>query len=655
MGSAGIGRRHLVKSKKRELSENVDHADAPWRIVWDIISECNRLGPIADSSLFLRNAHSKRFQSVAGAADRFAPYVGYGRRLVGSQYWPWAIRFDSARRHLCEIDHEWRRYRFQFRWFPGMGGHRSERGPMCIWQWKLFAAPDAILAAWIAAVVGHATGHIKYWEIWNEANDSSFYNGDIPTMVKLARQAYSTIKSIDPTAKVLTPSVYSDPTGATIPHDGVAWMMEFLRQCSLPPAGSATAPPCADILAYHAYPENWVEIGDQTLMNQRVIHTAQGDIGVGVIDPASYPLLGEQAIIDVQKFKNIATTYGLEAVWSTEGGLGVWLKNPDGPLPSCQAVDCLTNPVFLQNRELSAQYAVKSTMLLQAGGLARSYWYSYDNIAHGYLWGGQGTSLNQAGTAYALLGQFVGTTPAAPVARQATPNRISNPIATGAVVGSPGSPPTSWQMIAADGLAISVVQVAGDAVDFRIQGTPTNSRTFARIEFETPGAIASGQGSQWFGSFNQSLVAGSYNNVIVWTGLVEYDSSRQPLNYSGGQNAPATSLDYTLQRNVIMAITKNPNCAFVVPTVAFGYVAGQPFDITLRLARPSLDNGTTWKGTYTRPDGSSVILAWDSSGSPTVLPLDPGYTRYQDVSGNFNPIAGNQVTLTNAPVFILKP
>lgn len=139
--------------------------------------------------------------------------------------------------------------------------------------------------------------------------------------------------------------------------------------------------------------------------------------------------------------------------------------------------------------------------------------------------------------------------------------------------------------------------------------------------------------------------------------MVEYDGSTppQPLTFAGGQNAPATPLDYTLQQNVIMAITKSSYTASVVPTVAFGYVAGQPVDITLRLARPSLDNGTTWQETYTRPDGSSVMLAWDSSGSPTVLPLDPAYTQYQDVSGNFNPIAGNQVTLTNSPVFILKP
>lgn len=496
--------------------------------------------------------------------------------------------------------------------------------------------------AWIAAVVGHAGGRIKYWEIWNEPNNSGFWKGDIPTMVALAREAYSIIKGIDPTAKVLTPAVYSDPTGAMIPHDGVVWMMEFLRQCSLPPEGSETAPPCADILAYHGYPMNWVEIGDQTLIVQ------------GVIDPASYPLLAEQSVIDIQKYKNIAATYGLEAVWSTEGGLPVWLE--DNP-PSCQplTVDCLTNPAFPKNRELSAQYAVKSTMLFQAGGLARSYWYAYDNIAHGYLWGGQGTSLNEAGTAYALLDQFVDTTPVAPVARQASSNRIRNPTATGAAIGSPGSPPTYWRMIADDGLAMSVVRVEGYAIDFRIQGTPTNSRAFARIEFETPGAIASGQGNQWFGSFNQSLVAGSYDNVTVWTGVIEYDNALQALNYSGGQNAPATSLDYTLHQNVIMTITKSAGCSFIVPAVVLSYSAGQPFDITLRLGRPSFDNGTTWQGTYTRLDGSSVMLAWDSSGSPTVLPLDPGYTQYQDVSGNTHPIAGNQVTLTNSPVFILKP
>jgi hypothetical protein len=48
-----------------------------------------------------------------------------------------------------------------------------------------------------------------------------------------------------------------------------------------------------------------------------------------------------------------------------------------------------------------------------------------------------------------------------------------------------------------------------------------------------------------------------------------------------------------------------------------------------------------------------VILAWDSSKSPKVV--YPGYTRYQDVSGAFHPITGNAVTLTNSPVFILKP
>jgi hypothetical protein len=104
-----------------------------------------------------------------------------------------------------------------------------------------------------------------------------------------------------------------------------------------------------------------------------------------------------------------------------------------------------------------------------------------------------------------------------------------------------------------------------------------------------------------------------------------------------------------------MAITRSPDCASVVPAVAFRYSAKQPFDITLRIGQLSLDDGTTWQGTYTRQDGSSVILAWDSSGHSPVLPLDPRYTQYEDVSGALHPIIGNQVTLTNAPIFILSP
>ena len=76
------------------------------------------------------------------------------------------------------------------------------------------AAP--ILSAWdqyIAAVVKNAAGRIKYWELWNEP-DQITYCGDISSMVTMAQHAYAIIKSIDPSATVLSPSA-SGEAGAT--------------------------------------------------------------------------------------------------------------------------------------------------------------------------------------------------------------------------------------------------------------------------------------------------------------------------------------------------------------------------------------------------------------------------------------------------------
>jgi hypothetical protein len=102
-------------------------------------------------------------------------------------------------------------------------------------------APPARIAYWdefLRAIVSHVGGKIRYWETWNEPQspDSVFYCGDVATMVKLQRQAYEIIKSLDPSAKVLTPS----PVG----EYGPPWMARFL---------SAGGGQYADIMAFHGY------------------------------------------------------------------------------------------------------------------------------------------------------------------------------------------------------------------------------------------------------------------------------------------------------------------------------------------------------------------------------------------------------------------
>ena len=100
-------------------------------------------------------------------------------------------------------------------------------------------APPASLADWdafVTAIVTHAKGKIKYWELWNEPQDSYGYCGDIPTMVALSQHAYAIIKAIDPTATVLSPAVTS--------NDGPAWLEGYLK------AGGGAY---FDVLAFHGY------------------------------------------------------------------------------------------------------------------------------------------------------------------------------------------------------------------------------------------------------------------------------------------------------------------------------------------------------------------------------------------------------------------
>jgi hypothetical protein len=68
----------------------------------------------------------------------------------------------------------------------------------------------------VSALVKHAKGRIHAYELWNEADNPPFWSGDDATMLEMAKRASKIIKSIDPTAIVLTPSYFSSaPPGET--------------------------------------------------------------------------------------------------------------------------------------------------------------------------------------------------------------------------------------------------------------------------------------------------------------------------------------------------------------------------------------------------------------------------------------------------------
>jgi polysaccharide biosynthesis protein PslG len=148
-------------------------------------------------------------------------------------------------------------------------------------------APPAKIEYWdefVRAIVSHANGKIKYWEIWNEPQNPDFYCGDVSTMVELQRRAYEIIKTIDPASMVLTPSPVS-----TL---GPPWMSRFL-------AGGGGK--YADIMAFHGY-----------------------------LAPGAD---AESIISMITKFKAVFAEHGQETkpVWDTEAGWGEdpWLPDPD--------------------------------------------------------------------------------------------------------------------------------------------------------------------------------------------------------------------------------------------------------------------------------------------------------------------------------------
>jgi hypothetical protein len=131
-------------------------------------------------------------------------------------------------------------------------------------------APPSNLQDWdnyVRAVVTHAAGRIKYWELWNEPNLPTYYCGDIPTMVLMAKHAQQVIKSIDPTALILSPSATS---GA-----GPDWLSSFLAQ-----GGSTTF----DIVAFHGYLTHKAEDIVPLIAKYKAVMKANGLSGLPIWD-----------------------------------------------------------------------------------------------------------------------------------------------------------------------------------------------------------------------------------------------------------------------------------------------------------------------------------------------------------------------------------
>jgi polysaccharide biosynthesis protein PslG len=208
------------------------------------------------------------------------------------------------------------------------------------------AQPPVNLQDWkdfVTAIVTRYHDRIKYWELWNEANNTQFWVGTVPQLVTQSQAAYTIMKSIDPTLTVISPS----STG------GAGAIGSFLA--SYLAAGGGTD---ADAVAFHGYPSDCCTANSQ---------------------PQPEEVNG---IITAVKSAMSAHGQAGKPLWDTEGG---WGENVTTPSVSNQAA-----------------FLARHYLLQWSGGVSRFSWYAWDNASWGELWS-SGSGINAAGTAYAQV------------------------------------------------------------------------------------------------------------------------------------------------------------------------------------------------------------------------------------------------------------
>ncbi len=204
---------------------------------------------------------------------------------------------------------------------------------------------DSAWTSFVTQVVKQNCGVITYYELWNEANLTIFYNGTPSELVHLASLAYPIIHSTANCSvggtnpnEVLMPSINDLSSGS------ISWLNKYLA------AGGGKY---ADIGAFHGYSLSTTKPGY---------------------------VLDSQLVSWVANYKAALAKYKLSLpIWNTEYS---WGDTDDFPISTLG--------------EPARQGFIAQTMLLfAASGVSRSIWYMYDACDWGTMYGPNcGTSPN---------------------------------------------------------------------------------------------------------------------------------------------------------------------------------------------------------------------------------------------------------------------
>ncbi|WP_285697279.1 endo-1,4-beta-xylanase [Actinomadura sp. NBRC 104412] len=147
----------------------------------------------------------------------------------------------------------------------------NPQGDPCKYSEPCTIEPPEDLSDWddyVHRVVTRYKGRIEAYELWNEATHPGYYGGTVEQMRDMARRAYQIIKSVDPSALVVSPS-------ATMLHRTEVrdWMRRFAE------LGGYTY---ADRVAVHLYTDGtdhaivWPERAEDMVATARSVLAGRG-------------------------------------------------------------------------------------------------------------------------------------------------------------------------------------------------------------------------------------------------------------------------------------------------------------------------------------------------------------------------------------------
>jgi hypothetical protein len=197
---------------------------------------------------------------------------------------------------------------------------------------------------------GAGPGKINHWEAWNEVTSSTFWTGTMPELVVIQNDVYNTIKSICPTCTVHTPVTGVAGGGSDCSNSGAGTfsLNNFVNAMT---AANGPGNYHFDVVDLHFYPYPAGTMPETGIIQNQVANAICGMSNLGI---SSKPL------------------------WNTEFSWGI-----------NSTLSSTTN---------QAAFVARAAALLWSKGVARSYWYAYDNSQWGTL--SSGSSLTAAGVAY---------------------------------------------------------------------------------------------------------------------------------------------------------------------------------------------------------------------------------------------------------------